>query len=153
MSDRPRTLAQPPLVWGPSEINEWIEGSYPSEARSTRREGKHAVRVSGITAKVWADSMAAVRDRISETVKGLGFAITTEKGSDLAAIKGDRRIRARFRRSIVSDSVTVFLHFEPPVHLSTVKKVVEDLTEAFPVAKVSLRKVSRGSSARNPRRD
>ncbi len=44
-------------------------------------------QVLGMTAKVCADSVAAVRERLAGTLEGLGFAVTTPRESELVATK------------------------------------------------------------------
>lgn len=136
MPDRVRTLAQPPIVWGPSEVNEWISGSFPSESHgaSTRRRLRG---IRGITVRVLADAVPPVRARIVEAFGTLGY--TAESTTPpLRYAKGGRTIVARFLPALLKDSVTVTMKFAPPAHHGTAERILRWLEEEFPLGKVTL---------------
>lgn len=144
--NRVPTLPQPPIVWGPSEINEWIRGSFPSEARGPSRP-KHARRIRGLTVKVWSDSVPPVRARVVVALEALGYGLKgTEARPPLVFRKGDRAIVVRFHPSLLGEAVSVALRFAPPVSITTPTKIAGALADEFPLGKVSMTEAPRASA-------
>ena len=139
VADRVRTLAQPPLVWGPSEINAWIEGSYPSKGKKGGRAASRAPTVASLAVKVWTDSTEAVRGVVVEALEALGYRREATASTRLELRKGNRSVVARFRASLLKDAVSVALRFDPPTTRSVPRRIVRTLEGAFPLEKVSLR--------------
>ncbi len=50
------------------------------------------------------------------------------------------RVRAVFRPALVSPRVHVSLRFDPPIHVSSCKRIVERVTDRFTVVAVSVHK-------------
>jgi len=130
------TLPQPPIVWGPSEIDDWIRGSFPSKAHGPSG-AKHAKRIRGLTVKVWSDSVPSVRARVVVALEALGYVLEgAEARPPLVFRKGDRVIVVRFLPSLLGNALSVAMKFTPPVLGGTRTKIARALAAEFPLSKV-----------------
>jgi len=138
-------------VWGPSEVDEWIRGSFPSEGRGPSGP-RRAKRIRGLAVKVWSDSVSSVRDRVVVALKALGYVLEgVETRPPLVFRKGDRAVVVRFHPSLLGDAVTVAVKFVPSVSETTPTKIASALAEEFPLGKVSMTQASPAAKARNDR--
>lgn len=145
------TLPQPPIVYGPSEVNEWIRGAYPSQALGSSA-AKRARRIEGMAIKVWSDSMLPVRARVIVVLEALGYALEgVAERPPLRFRKTHRTIVVRLHPSILREAVTAALRFAPPALPDTATAIVDGIAREFPLGKVSMAKAAR--TAPPPRRE
>ena len=147
MPGRVPTLPQPPIVWGPSEVDEWIRGSFPSEGRGPSGP-KHAKRIRGLSLKVRSDSVPSVRAQVVVALKALGYTLKgTESRPPLVFRKGDRAVEVRFHPSLLREAVSVAVKFAPPVSEMTPTRIAKALADEFPLGKVSMTEAPRAERA------
>ena len=148
MTNRVPTLPQPPIVYGPSEINEWISGSFGS--RGPGPSAKRARAIEGMAVQVWSDSVPPVRARSVVVLEALGYGLEGLAAKPpLRFRKGHRTIVVRFHPSILKEAVTVAVRFAPPVTAHTATKIADGFADEFPLRKVSMTDAPR--DARPPR--
>lgn len=89
--------------------------------------------------RVWSDSLPAVRDRVVAAIESLGYAAEGAAAMPpLMFSKGERTIVVRFHPALLRESLTVAVKFAPHAPPSTATKIVDALTEEFPLGKVSM---------------
>lgn len=137
------SLPQPPWVWGPAEVNEWIRSAYPSNRRRARSVRKGPEVISRLKIIVKGSDASYVRTVTAEALKSIGL---TMAGSPTSQAR--RRVVAVFRQSLIGQQVHVSLRFNPPIHNSSCRRIVERLTGRVRILSVSVRE----GRARLPRR-
>ncbi|HLE54653.1 MAG TPA: hypothetical protein VI999_05405 [Thermoplasmata archaeon] len=125
---------QPPWVWGPTEVREWIRGAYPSKRHRAQsvREGPEIITRLRIVAE--GSDAEQVRAATENALDSVGLTLWASE------VEGARhRVVAVLRRSLVGERLHVSLRFTPPIHVSSCKQIVARLGEEVRILGVSIR--------------
>ena len=128
-------LPQPPWVWGPGEVNEWMRSAYPSNRRRAHGVRKGPETITRL--RIVVDGLDVVR--VQTETEGALSSIGLEIGGTPAK-RTRPRVVAKFRRSWVGEHVQVVLRFNPPIHGSSCKRIVRRLSDHLRVLAVSVSK-------------
>ncbi len=122
-------------MWGPSEVNAWIESAYPSKRRRTGGVRKGPETITRLRLVVEASGSKNVRTATAEALKLAGLEAAKPRTGPQPP-----RVVGSFRRLLATARVHVSLRFDPPIHVSSCKRIVEELNHRFHVVAVSAHK-------------
>jgi len=128
-------LPQPPWVWGPGEVNEWMRSAYPSNRRRAHGVRKGPETITRLRMVVDGLDVVRVRTETEGALSSIGLGI-----AGTPAKRTRPRVVAKFRRSWVGEHVQVVLRFTPPIHGSSCKRIVRRLGDHLRVLTVSVSK-------------
>ena len=128
-------VPEPPWVWGPAEVNEWIRAAYPSKRRHAHAARKGAEIVTRLRIVVEGADAQRLRVLMTDAVESIGLTMTGPPGG-----RDGHRVVGVFRRSLGHARVHVSLRFNPPIHVSSVKRIVERVGGQVHIVGVSTRR-------------
>ena len=129
---------QPPWVWGPSEVNAWIRGAYPSKGRPPKERRRHlAPSVRRLRIRILDASVDRVRAGVAEGLAAVGWHPAAGTSHRIAAKVRGRSVVATIHRSWVWRGVVVSLRFQPPIKRSSSRHLLQHFADRFRVAHVS----------------
>lgn len=129
-----RVLPQPPWVWGPTEVNEWIRSAYPSNRRRARSVRKGPSIITRLRLTVEGSDTRHVRTATAEALNSIGSAMAASPTG-----QARRRVVVAFRQSLMDRRIFVSLRFKPPIHASSCRRIVERLGGQVRVLSMSVR--------------
>jgi len=135
---RPPTFVQPPWVYGPSEVNAWINAVYPSKGRPPpRRARRLAPSVRRLRIRLSESSTAKVRDAIVLGLASIGFRGASGSAHRVSARERGRRAVATIHHSFLWPGVVVSIFFDPRIRESASRHLLHLFADRFRVVKVS----------------
>ncbi|HEY7587886.1 MAG TPA: hypothetical protein VIB49_03955 [Thermoplasmata archaeon] len=127
-------VAEPPWVWGPTEVKEWILATHPSKRRRARSVRKGPEIVTRLQIVVEGSDAIRVRSALDEALGSVGLMLSASSEE-----RGQRRIDAVIRRTLVGDRLHASLRFSPPIHVSSCQRIVERMGLQVRIHAVSVR--------------
>jgi len=124
-------------VWGPSEVNAWINAVHPSRRAPSRRPRRIRPRIRRLRFRLLDAPVDAVREGIAEGFDAIGFPAATGGGHRVAARAGRRYATASIYHSILWRGIVVSIRFEPPLDRSASRHMLHVFTKRFRVVDVS----------------
>jgi len=146
-----RTVApppEPPWVWGPSEIDDWIRGTHPSTRRTRGASRNFAAKIAHFRVKLGGASVREVRLALVHAFEAIGFPAVDQRGSRITATGSARRAVAHVHGSVIGSRVVVSIRFEPPTFRSKCKHVLHLLSDRFEVLSVHSKEEGDGLPAK-----
>ena len=128
------TVPQPPWVWSPSEVNNWIRGAYPSKKRTHKEERKGSETVPRLRFSVLGSDEDRVRGVLSEGLEAIGVTVADEPPSKAGARKHVAVVSVH--RALLRSRVHVSVQFDPPIHPSSCGKLLDRLSRSLHLADV-----------------
>ena len=138
MTRRAPTFVEPPWVWGPSEVNAWIDAVHPSKGRPPGRGARRAApRVRRLRVRVSESSTAKVREAVVLGLSSIGFPQAFGSAHRVDARRRGRRAAATIHHSILWTGVVVSIYFDPPIQRSSSRHLLHLFADRFRVVNVS----------------
>src|SRR3989442_15022531 len=115
MTRRAQTFVEPPWVWGPSEVNAWIDAVHPSKGGPPGRGARRAApRVRRLRVRVSESSTANVREAVVLGLSSIGFPQAFGSAHRVDARRRGRRGAAPIHPSLPGEGVVRSIFFDPP---------------------------------------
>ncbi len=121
------SLPQPPWVWSPSEVDRWIREAYPSKGRPHRHGRTGPETVTRL--RFWALEVDAgrVRALLADSLDGIGVTMAGGRTAGSSPGKRKRLAVVSLRRALLRARVHVSVRFEPPIHPSSCRRLLDRL--------------------------
>lgn len=138
MGERPPTFVQPPWVYGPAEVNAWIDAVHPSKGRPpSRRARRPPPTVRRLRVRVLDATPPNVREAVVVGLAAIGLPAKGGSPHRVTAHRPGRRAIASIHHSLLWRGIVVSIFFQPPIRRSASRHLLHLFADRFRVVDIS----------------